>query len=279
MSSSSSSSLSQSQELTAEQLAQIERNRQKALLRQQKKQRNLTTDEIFKLETYNALKVSSSQDRDGGFFVKQDEPSNLSQLSGNQISSSKIDSVVIKNDTKENVCDECEDNFSNSFLLSNFGEKICDFCKDLKTKHCLITKTEAKQEYLLSDVDLSKREPPLRCLLKKNPHKFARGQMQLFLRLQVEERALEVWGSEERLEEERKNRDFQRESRKRKQFDKQMKDLRMNARSSLYKKSLHQTHEHCFGEEKLVENVDDSEIECYQQICQTCGFKKIYEKL
>ena len=56
-------------ELTAEQLAHIERNRQKALLRQQKKQRDLTTDEVYRLERYNELNVQSSQDFGGGFFV------------------------------------------------------------------------------------------------------------------------------------------------------------------------------------------------------------------
>lgn len=268
-------------ELTTEQIAQIERNRQKALLRQQKKQRDLTTDEVYRLEKYNELNVHISQDHGGGFFVDRQE---LDQkILATSATTSKFTQLPIKPDTKENVCDECEDNFSNSFLLTNFGEKICDICKDLKQKHQLITRTEAKQEYLLTDVDLDKREPPLKCLLKKNPREYARGHMRLYLRFQVEERALEVWGTEEQLEEERENRQAKREGRKRKQFDKQIKELRMQARSSLYQKRLHsQSHEHDFGPEQSIENPndsDDSDSDYYQQTCKTCGFKKVFEKL
>ncbi|KAH9511231.1 hypothetical protein DERF_009703 [Dermatophagoides farinae] len=274
-------------ELTAEQLAHIERNRQKALLRQQKKQRDLTTDEVYRLERYNELNVQSSQDFGGGFFVDHhDSDRKINSINNSSLTASST-KITIKPDTRENVCDECDDNFSNSYLLSNFGEKICDSCKDLKQKHKLITRTEAKQEYLLTDVDLDKRDPPLRCIMKRNPRVYARGHMRLYLRLQVEERALEVWGSEQQLEEERENRDAKREGRKRKQFDKQMKELRMQARSSLYHKRLQsQSHEHDFGDEQLIEpppptttTAADSDGEYYQQTCKTCGLKKVFEKL
>lgn len=262
--------------LAPDQLARIERNRQRALLKQQKSQRNLTTDEAYQLEKYTELNVNSNQDTGGGFFIASQD--NDTDLTLAQSSKAKKEFLVLP-DNRENECDECDDNFSNSFLLSNFGEKICDNCKDLKGQHCLITRTEAKSGYLLKDVDLDKREPPLLCILKKNPHEFARGHMKLYLRLQVEERAIEVWGSQEKLEEEKKLREQKRDNRKRKQFDKQIKDLRMSACSSYYKKRASKNHEHEFGPEEPFDNKDDSDGEYYCQVCVTCNFEKIYEKM
>lgn len=62
---------------------------------------------------------------------------------------------------------------------------MCDACRDGETKHCLITRTDAKTEYLLKDCDLDKREPVLRFLRAKNPHNKHWGDMKLYLSLQV----------------------------------------------------------------------------------------------
>lgn len=264
-------------EPTTEQLALIERNRQRALLKQQKKQTSLTTDEAYQLEKYEELKVGANQDTGGGFFIADDDDKTDPLI---KASTSQKKDVPVLPDTRENECVDCEDGFSNSFLFSNFGEKICDNCKEMKGRHSLITRTEAKNEYLLSDVDLDKREPPLKCVLKKNPREYAHSYMKLYMRMQVEERAIEVWGSEEALEEERERREGKREGRKRKQFEKQMKDLRMQARSSYYQKRLASAaHEHEFGEEEPFENEDDPDGEYFRSICTTCGLEKKYEKM
>jgi DNA-repair protein complementing XP-A cells len=54
-----------------------------------------------------------------------------------------------------------------------------------KEKYDLITKTEAKKEYLLKDCDIDLRSPPLRFILGKNPHNSRWGEMKLYLLLQV----------------------------------------------------------------------------------------------
>jgi DNA repair protein len=59
------------------------------------------------------------------------------------------------------------------------------FCRDNEEMHRLITKTEAKSMYLLQDCDLEKRDPPLKCIVKKNPHNVRWGSMKLYLELQV----------------------------------------------------------------------------------------------
>lgn len=60
---------------------------------------------------------------------------------------------------------------------------MCD--RDLDDKHRLITRTEAKDKYLLKDVDLDVREPVLLFLLKKNPRNDRWGDMKLYLECQV----------------------------------------------------------------------------------------------
>jgi len=39
--------------------------------------------------------------------------------------------------------------------------------------------------YLLKDCDLEKRDPPLKCIVKRNPHNVRWGSMKLYLELQV----------------------------------------------------------------------------------------------
>lgn len=111
-------------------------------------------------------------------------------------------------------CDECEHPIHDSFLYRSFGFPICDTCRyrvtslfialgylfisaylffcffkikfrDEEEKHALITRTEARQEYLLKDCDLDLREPVLRFILRKNPHNPRWGDMKLYLRSQV----------------------------------------------------------------------------------------------
>jgi DNA-repair protein complementing XP-A cells len=94
--------------------------------------------------------------------------------------------------------------------------------RDKEGKHSLITKTEAKQEYLLKDCDLDKREPALKYIVRKNPHNANWGEMKLYLHLQIEQRALEVWGSEENLLKEKEMRDVKRDEAKIKKFNKKV---------------------------------------------------------
>jgi len=57
--------------------------------------------------------------------------------------------------------------------------------RDSDDKHKLITKTDAKIKYQLKDVDLDKREPLLRYIVKKNPRHEKWGEMKLYLESQV----------------------------------------------------------------------------------------------
>ncbi|XP_031465414.1 DNA repair protein complementing XP-A cells [Phasianus colchicus] len=170
------------------------------------------------------------------------------------------------------VCGDCGKEFMDSYLMQHFDWPTCDNCRDAEDKHKLITRTEAKEEYLLKDCDLDKREPVLRFIVKKNPHNPRWGDMKLYLRLQVIKRALEVWGNEESLQEAKEQRRDSREKMKQKKFDKKVKELRRAVRSSLWKKTAN-IHEHEYGPE---ENVDE---ETYKKTCTICGHELTYEKM
>lgn len=194
-------------------------------------------------------------------------------ISNSNLTLAPEDSLPPLNENTMKECEECHMDFLRSYLYRNFAVFVCDDCRKPKDTHELITRTEAKTKYLLKDCDLDLRKPPLRYILKKNPHQ-SRGDMRLYLKFQVEERALEVHGSEEQLEEELEKREERRMVKKQKVYDKRMKSLSMQVRSSLYKRNL-EAHEHEFGEAKCI----DEDNDLYEKECKTCGYKWEYEEM
>ncbi|XP_043256999.1 DNA repair protein complementing XP-A cells homolog [Colletes gigas] len=247
-----------------------ERNRQKALLLKKSK---IVSHPYTKSENGDSTKSKLTQnqgqrviDSGAGFLIE--ENNDLEE----QMLKIVADPAPIVIDLPH--CTECKSEFKDSYLLQTFDLIVCDNCRDSRGKHSLITKTEAKQEYLLKDCDFDKREPPLKYITRKNPHNVNWGEMKLYLHLQVEERALKVWGSEEKLLQERELRDVKREGSKIKKFNKKIKQLRMQVRSSLYDKTTKATHTHEFGEDSYNEE-DDT----YTHTCTTCGYEETYEKM
>lgn len=98
--------------------------------------------------------------------------------------------------------------------------------------------------------------------------------MKLYLQIQVEKRALEVWGSEEKLQEELEAREEKRVLAKGRKYQKHMKELRMSMRSSLYDRTSSASHTHAFGEETYNEG-DDT----YTHTCLSCGYEETFEKM
>lgn len=170
-------------------------------------------------------------------------------------------------------CRECGDSFAGSYLWDNFDYPCCDKCHDKEGKHDLITKTDSKDEFLLKDCDFDLRQPVLRFVSKKNPH-YKRGEMKLYLKLQVYKRAMEVWGSEEELERKKEERAEKKDAAKVKRFDKKLKELKMNMRSSVFTKDVAASHQHEYGEETYHEDDDN-----YSHTCKICGFYETFEKM
>lgn len=73
---------------------------------------------------------------------------------------------------------------------------IISYCifRNLEEKHVLITRTEAKNEFLLKDCDFDLRKPPLKYISRKNPHNPRWGDMKLYLRLQVKKIVYDLGG-------------------------------------------------------------------------------------
>lgn len=223
----------------------------------------------------NMIKVSGTKyiDSGGGFLIEQrtcvDPQEQEPAVDEKEV---EKDSVPIPIEYDE--CLDCGDRFADSYLMATFDYKVCDACRDSDGKHSLITRTEAKQEYLLKDCDLDKREPMLKYISRKNPHNVRWGEMKLYLHIQVEERALEVWGSEENLIKEKELREEKREITKVKKYNKRLKELRMDVRSSLYDKTS-QAHQHSWGDGEVYNEEEDT----YTRTCETCGHKETYEKM
>ncbi|XP_078048624.1 DNA repair protein complementing XP-A cells homolog Xpac [Augochlora pura] len=247
-----------------------ERNRQKALLLKKSKIVSHPYSKRENGDSTNGKKTKVQDQRiilsEGGFLIEEND-----DLENEMLKITEIPGPIILNFPH---CEECQNEFQDSYLLQTFDLPVCDKCREPKGKHSLITKTEAKQEYLLKDCDFDKREPILKYITKKNPHNSHWGEMKLYLQLQVEQRALEVWGSEEKLLEEKELRDTKREGTKIKKFNKKIKQLRMQVRSSMYDKTSKASHVHEFGGDTYNEE-DDT----YTHTCITCGYEETYEKM
>ncbi|XP_075215773.1 DNA repair protein complementing XP-A cells homolog Xpac [Lycorma delicatula] len=259
--------------LTDEQRELIERNRQKALLL--RKSKNNPSDKFLKrmggvveLVENKTICVQGNKfiDSGGGFLIKEGE----SEEKKRKI----VEMVEPLKDPDRPTCTECQEKFAASFLFQHFEHPVCDKCRDDEEKHSLITRTDAKNEYLLKDCDLDKREPILKFILRKNPHNSHWGDMKLYLQLQIEKRALEVWGSQEELEEEIERREEKKCATKAKKYNKNMKALRMTVRSSLYDRTTKSSHEHEFGPETYNEEDDN-----YSRNCLTCQYSEVFEKM
>ncbi|XP_024255209.1 DNA repair protein complementing XP-A cells homolog [Oncorhynchus tshawytscha] len=241
--------------------AKIERNRQRAVMLRQARLANRPSAGEG---GGTSAKVAKTVDSGGGFFIEEEDEKQRKVV--------LQPAPVIKADYL--VCDDCNKSFMDSYLSNGFDLAVCDNCRDYEVKHKLVSRTEAKQLYLLKDCDLDQREPVLRFVLRKNPHNPHWGDIKLYLRLQVEKRSLEVWGSEEALEEAKEAREENREVQKQKRFNKKVKELRCAVRRSMWTKGT-SAHQHEYNPEELV----DEEEDLYRKVCNACGHELTYEKM
>lgn len=163
-----------------------------------------------------------------------------------------------------------------------FGTQVCNMCKEkIPEKYSLLTKTEAREDYLLTDPEL-KDEQLLPHLEKPNPHKATWNNMMLYLRYQVEEYAFseKKWGSAEALDEEFAKRQTDAKARKEKKFRSKLNDLKRRTRVDAYKRQkagieggnfgdkLGGKHEHEWGR-----SVEDATTGMTVKTCVECGME------
>lgn len=120
-----------------------------------------------------------------------------------------------------------------------FNIQVCNGCKEkFPEKYSLLTKTEAKEDYLLTEPEL-KDESLLPHLERPNPHKSNWHNMYLYLRLQVEEYAFseKKWGSPEALDTEFQKRQTETKKRKESKFKNKLADLKKRTRVEAYRRN------------------------------------------
>lgn len=178
---------------------------------------------------------------------------------------------------RESLCVECGSRELNDELRRVFGIKVCRACeRKLPEKYSLLTKTEVKEDYLLTDAEL-RDEELLPHMLKANPHKSTYSNMMLFLRSQVEAYAFSPakWGSEQGLDDEFERRQEEKSRKRGKKFVQGLRELRRRtaANEDVWRKRRDQEHTHVYVDVDEAEDdegaPDDSGVK--KQVCQGCG--------
>ncbi|KAK2749142.1 hypothetical protein FQN57_006756 [Myotisia sp. PD_48] len=162
---------------------------------------------------------------------------------------------------------------------------VCNSCKEkYPEKYSLLTKTEAKEDYLLTDPEL-KDEELLPHMERPNPHKSTWNNMMLYLRYQVEEYTFspKKWGSPEGLDEEFEKRESEKKRRKEVQFKTKLQELKKRTRVEAYRRNRQTPGgggnfgDHIGAQRKHVHNwgrtVDNLETGIGVKSCVDCGME------
>ncbi|KAF9874408.1 DNA repair protein [Colletotrichum karsti] len=139
---------------------------------------------------------------------------------------------VLADDATRKKCRECSSLEIDWVWDEVFNVQVCHACKDSNPdKYSLLTKTECREDYLLTDEEL--KDPDLLPHLSRpNPHKSHWHDMMLFLRFQVEEYAFNTkWGSAEKLDAEFEKREADKKRRKEAKFRDKLNDLKRKTRT------------------------------------------------
>jgi len=168
--------------------------------------------------------LSQMVDSRGGFLIDDD--------CGNGDDKKKFDEKAHKVDlnpprsidpSQNPKCSECNSLDIDPHFHQIFKVNICSACKDkYPDKYSLITKTEAKEDYLLTDPELRDVDL-LPHWSKPNPRKSTWNNMMLYVRFMVEEYAFSKWGGPEALDAEWEKREKQKKDKKDKQFKEKLR--------------------------------------------------------
>jgi len=166
---------------------------------------------------------------------------------------------VLEDKSKQKTCREC----GNLEIDWKWEEMlkccVCSSCKEkFPEKYSLLTKTEAKEDYLLTDRECFispiarntladivsflaelRDEDLLPRLERPNPHKSTWNNMMLFLRYQVEEYAFsdKKWGSPKALDSEFERRENDKKKRRETKFKSKLEDLKKRTRVDAYRRN------------------------------------------
>ncbi|KAJ7071539.1 XPA protein C-terminus-domain-containing protein [Mycena amicta] len=189
----------------------------------------------------------------------------------------KLDAPVYLDPALNPHCRDCGSITIDHLYRKNFGCLVCKTCQNENPeKYSLLTKTECKLDYLLTDCNLTaelRDEGALPHMLKANPHKSTYANMMLYVRYQVEEFAWKKWGSPEALDAEYEKRTSEKSKKKNRKFEESLRDLRRRTKESVWQKRQDEEHKHVFGPSTTRRGTAG------QQVCHTCGFTVDFEEL
>ncbi|KAK4937250.1 DNA repair protein rad14 [Elasticomyces elasticus] len=215
------------------------------------------------LAKYIEYDFSTMTDTKGGFLTADDDPHNKAMHSNegenkpsnvtqkewerqqllrslrNQKAGPFEPGISAANDQKTSSCRECGTLEVDWKWLDVFDLAVCNACKEkFPEKYSLLTKTEAREDYLLTEPEL-KDENLLPHLERPNPHKSTWHNMFLYLRCQVEEYAFSEkrWGSAEALDAEFEKRETEKKRRKENKFKSRLADLKKRTRVEAHQRS------------------------------------------
>lgn len=175
-------------------------------------------------------------------------------------------------------CQECHINIEMDPILDDvFKLHVCKQCaKAYPQKYSLLTKTECKEDYFLTEDELADLELFHR-LEKPNPHSGTFARMQLFVRCEIEAFAFKKWGGEDGLDKEWERRETQKTKRKEQLYKKEIDTMRLKTRAQEFTKRLREKkygklHKHQYGEPIGTHKDEDGNV-MVKRRCIECGLE------
>ncbi|KAK9456642.1 XPA protein C-terminus-domain-containing protein [Dipodascopsis uninucleata] len=225
-----------------------------------------------KFTNYIEYDFSKMKDSKGGFIVDEeaDLPNGMT-LEEWQKNQTKIvlDAPRSLNPDENPKCFECKSTEIDYEIFKVFGTRVCYPCKKkFPEKYSLLTKTECREDYLLTDPELRDDEA-LPHMERPNPHKTSYNNMMLYMRYQVEEFAFKKWGGESGLDDEYERRIKLRKEKKNRKFSEKLREMRKRTRTELWNKRFDRVdHSHEWGPEERIEGSNLMKRRCHE-----CGIE------
>ncbi|KAI0048016.1 DNA repair protein [Auriscalpium vulgare] len=289
-------------DLTPEQVKRIELNRLKAKAKQRQKEASASTSAVpnannkrpigvtpatsnsptapskpeklkrdARLGKYFDYDLSKMVNSKGGFLVEEsaevhEDLKTKQRERERQKAMASLDPPVYLDPSRNPKCEECGSIDLDHTYRKIFRCLVCHKCRnDKPEKYSLLTKTECREDYLLTDSEL-KDEDLLPHMLKANPHQSTYANMLLFCRFQVEAFAWKKWGSGEALDAEWEKRTAEKKKKKNKKFEQSLRELRKRTREGVWQMRRDAEHRHVFSQP------NPGEDGVGRQVCHECGF-------
>lgn len=194
---------------------------------------------------YIEFNFSTIQDTRGGFLSEEKPNTEETDVHTKWLNSLQdLQPPFSFDDPRAPKCYECGTKELDFRLWYVFKTRVCRDCRlKMPDKYSLLTKTECRQDYLLTDSELRDDEK-MPHLERPNPYQSTYSNMMLYMRYQVEEFALAKWGSFEALDAEFEKRTKQRKSRKQAKFESRLRDMRNRTRAQAITGKSRQLHSH-----------------------------------